>query len=85
MVEATHTRGKNCPQETRISLLESGIEQMQKDIQEIKRDLKDFIQSADAKYVNKSEFDTIKKIVYGALTMFLGAALMFAFKTIFGW
>jgi len=55
------TPNKNCPNETRVALVEAGYARMQTDITEIKTDLKEFINAARATYATKSEVEELRK------------------------
>ena len=56
--------------------MQNDITNITKDVGEIKTALKDFIEKADTVYVNKLEFEPIKKVVYGMIGLILSGVLL---------
>jgi len=60
------TNGNSPIVETRLAVMETNIEHIQKDIAEIKRMLAN-------NYITKAEFDPVRRIVYGGVSLVLVA------------
>jgi len=82
MDDTRHHRD-DCPQETRIKDIEGEIKQtslslalMGKDVSYIKNGVDDLKKLISEQYVLKSDFDPIKKIVYGMTGLILTAVVI---------
>lgn len=66
-------------QEIKIAKLEANMEQLRQDTQEIRqdiRDIKELLQNLDRKYVSKIEFEPIRKVVYGLISLILTSVII---------
>ena len=79
-----------------FAVMSSEFTYMKQEVQEMKQIIKDGFKElndkidaqnvkSEQKYVTKEEFDLIKRIVYGGITVVLLAALAFLLKTVYGW
>lgn len=61
--------------ETRLAVMANNIEYIKSELTEVKGEVKEVKESLEAKYVTQTEFDPVKKIVYGIVGLILTAVV----------
>jgi t-SNARE complex subunit (syntaxin) len=64
----------------RIAVLEEKVDQVGKDVCDLKSDFKEFIAAADKKYASKDRLTRVEKVVYGAVGVILVSVLYLLLK-----
>jgi t-SNARE complex subunit (syntaxin) len=65
----------------RIAVLEEKVDQVGKNVCDLKSDFKAFIDSADRKYASKERLSRVERIVFGAVGFILTAVLYLILKS----